>query len=111
MSKRPIVSKTTRPLGSRTVRKRRIEGLGEKPELEDDSLLQLDGDGVGLLHEDGVAPQVVAQGCELVTPPLGEAPGRQLVLAVGPAALDVEDRIYWKGRDVTLPDFKLWSFL
>ena len=85
-----------RAKGAQTVRKRRIEGLGEKPELEDDSLLQLDRDGVGLLQEDGVAPKVVAQGCELVTPPLGEAPRRQLVLAVRPAALDVENGVDWK---------------
>ena len=45
-----------------------------------DLLLELHADGVGLLQEDGVAPQQVPQGGELVRPPLAEAPHGQLHL-------------------------------
>lgn len=43
----------------------RVEGVSKESELEEDPLLQLDGDGVGLLHEDRVPPQIVAKRCKL----------------------------------------------
>lgn len=49
-----------------------------------DLLLELDTDGVGLLQEDGITPQQVSQGGELVRPPLAEAPQGQLRLLLGP---------------------------
>ena len=46
------------------------------------------------LEKDGVAPEVVPKAGELVDPPLGERPGGQLVLSLGPAALGLEDRVH-----------------
>ena len=89
----------TRPCGaSLTWRQGRVERLGEEDELELDALLELDRDGVGLLQEDGVAPEVVAQRGELVLPPLGEAEHRQLVLALRPVALRLEYGVHCKWK-------------
>ena len=72
----------------------RVECLCEEDELELDPLLELDRDGVGLLEEDGVAPEVVPERGELVLPPLGEAVRRKLVLALRPVALGLEYGVY-----------------
>lgn len=53
-------------------------------------LLELHADGVGLLEEDGVAPQQVPQRRELVPLPLPEGPQRQLALPLRP--LDCAER-------------------
>ena len=47
-------------------------------------LLEFHADGIGLLEEDGIAPQQVPQGRELVPPPLPEGPQRQLTLPLCP---------------------------
>ena len=52
--------------------------------------LELHADGVGLLEEDGIAPQQVPQRCELVPLPLPEGPQCQLALSLGP--LDCVER-------------------
>lgn len=55
-----------------------------------DLLLEFHTDGVGLLQEDGVAPQQVPEGGELVAPPLAEAPHSQLSLPLRP--------LHWESR-------------
>lgn len=47
-------------------------------------LLKLHTDGVGFLEEDGVAPQQVPEGGELVETPLTERPGCKLHLTLCP---------------------------
>ena len=49
-----------------------------------DLLLELHTDGVGFLEEDGVAPEQVPQGGELIETPLTERPQGQLCLSRGP---------------------------
>ena len=46
--------------------------------------LELHADGVGLLEEDGIAPQQVPQRCELVPLPLPEGPLGQLKFMLCP---------------------------
>lgn len=46
--------------------------------------LELNTDGVGFLQEDGVAPQLIPEGGELVKAPLSERPQSQLGLTHSP---------------------------
>ena len=55
-------------------------------------LLELNADGVGLLEEDGVPPEQVAERGELVEAPLPEGPQSELRLAGGPR--------HYKGKTV-----------
>ena len=49
-----------------------------------DLFLELHTDGVGFLEEDGVPPEQVPQGGELIETPLTERPQSQLGLSRGP---------------------------
>lgn len=56
--------------------------------------LEFDRDGVGLLQEDGVAPQVVPQRGELVELPLAPCVRCQFKLSFCPIALYVKKRVH-----------------
>lgn len=64
-------------------------------------LLELHTDGVGLLEEDGIAPEQVPQRRELVPLPLAEGPQSQLALALCP--LDCGERPRGRRGDITTP--------
>ena len=89
----------------------RVQGVGHQDKLERDFLLQLNGDGVGLLQgeiirlrrrncqdgldyleKDCIAPEIISERGELVNSPLQEGPGSQLILSLRPSTFCFK---YW----------------
>lgn len=65
-------------------------------------LFKLHGNGVGFLKEDGVTPQVIPQGRELVMLPLSPCMSCQFELLLGPVALCVKQRVHCKSAGLNV---------
>lgn len=74
-------------------RKRWIKCICQQSKLKLNALLQFHGDCVGFFKENCIAPQIIAQGCELMVAPLSKSPSNKSSLACSPAGF--KERIYW----------------